>query len=303
MADPLPSFDIEFDPEYTDHIREIVRRRFPGLPRNATHVSDLLYCLRRAWCNKQQETERQLDDDTLATFYGGTVFEDCMAEGETGLTRAYCFNCKAVSVVQGRRPDQKEQATCVVCGKRWLLYTTDWVVDGIVHECKQTRKSRRHGPSRAPNWIEQLATYVMFEQLAQRSTSDWGRIVANWLMGDYARAKKGEKPTPPRAGIDAYKVVFKPDEESNWDTWLVELRRRKNIVEGKEMPPLTDMVNERARSPVYEYECSNCTVGQEIGCLNYIWDDEGKEKEREVTLDESTQKEASNGESGKVPVA
>jgi hypothetical protein len=104
------------------------------------------------------------------------------------------------------------------------------------------------------------------------------------MMGDYGSRRKGMKPVPPRAALDAFKIVFDPE---SLEPWVEELHRRARIVEGEEMPPLTGMGEGFAplatwtdeRSPAYEWECGSCDVGQAMGCENYKWDGEGKERE------------------------
>ncbi|KKN55481.1 hypothetical protein LCGC14_0581560, partial [marine sediment metagenome] len=203
-----------------------------------------------------------------------------VSEGERQAASTYCWKCQAVGSMPARIRGEKEAATCPVCDERWLVFTPDYIVDGIIHEAKETRKSRKNGPESAPWWIDQLRTYFAFAKLAHWTTAPYARIVAKWLMGDYGSRKKGWKPKPPQAALDAYRVVFNPDRLPDW---IKELHRRKMITEGSEMPPLTGM-EEGARSPAYTWECSSCQVGALIDCENYIWDADGKEKNTEVEV-------------------
>ncbi len=282
MTRLIDDHEIIFDTEYTQALNDKVRGRFgPNRPRNATHVSDLFFCLKKAYGKRKAleagEEEWQPDEETLLTWMGGLQFEELISEGEKQSVLAYCFKCKAVSSPQ-YTPTGEEPAHCVVCGERHLLMTPDYIVDGVIHEAKQTRKSRRRGVEAAPWWIEQLRSYVFLFRRAGQSASPYGRLVVNWLMGDYGRKKKGLIPLPPRAALDAYKVVFKEGFEDEWEG---ELRRRKDIVEGEEMPPLSWATPDDMDSPVYDWECSSCPVGLPLGCELYIWDKDGVEIKEE----------------------
>jgi hypothetical protein len=274
----VTSQDVEilYDAEYTAQINDRIRSRFPSGPRNATHASDCFYCLRKAWRKRQlPEGEREPDDELLLTFLGGLLFEDLVTEGEPQRTSAYCWTCQTVNRVLRADPNDPEPETCGVCGNRWLLFTPDYIADGVIHEVKQTRKSRRRGPADAPWWIDQLRTYFAFAQRAGWVTAPYARLVVNWMMGDYGSRRKGMKPVPPRAALDAFKIVFDP---KSLEPWMEELHRRARIVEGEEVPPLTGMGEGEERSPAYEWECGSCDVGRAMECENYRWDAEGKER-------------------------
>ena len=281
-------YEIIYDTEYTTGLRAEVAAKFPDSgPRAATHLSDLLYCLLKAWGKQHIPVEGWHGDadhpddegDPLLSWLQGLQFEDLVSKGERQPARALCFKCNVVSAVGGEIGPNglyRERVHCPVCGERWLVATPDFIVDEIVHESKQTRKSQRRGPEDAPWWIEQLAGYILFRRkqaaASARDFHHWGRLVVNWLMGDYGSRKKGLKPRPPRSAIDAFKVVFPPT-DAPWQDWQEELRERKRITEGPDRPPL-DMV----RSPRYpQFECSSCPVGKPLRCPAWIWDDEGNE--------------------------
>ena len=243
-------------------------------------------CLLKAWGKQHLPVEEWNGDadhpedegDPLLSWLQGLQFEDLVSKGQRQPARALCFKCNVVSVVGtefGPDGQPRERTTCSVCGERWLIATPDFIVDEIVHESKQTRKSQRRGPQDAPWWIEQVAGYVLFRRIqagAARDFHRWSRLVVNWLMGDYGSRKKGKKPRPPRSALDAFKVVF-PSSDAPWQDWQEELRERKRIIEGPDRPPL-DMV----RSPRYpQFECASCPVGKPLRCPAWIWDDEGNE--------------------------
>ncbi len=279
-------YEIQFDHDYTEYLNQRVRDRYGSSgPRNATHASDLFFCLRKAWL-KQQVLQGNLDvpeedldvgDDTILTWSGGLMFEDLVSEGQLQLASTYCWTCGAVGQMPNKAPGEPEKAHCPVCRNRWLVFTPDYIVDGIVHEAKETRKSRRQGPANAPWWMDQLRTYFAFAKKAGWTTAPYARLVVKWLMGDYGRKKKGLRPLPPSAALDAFRVVF---DEETLPAWLVELRRRAVITEGSDMPPLNGMGGEDQQapeSPAYNWECSSCLVGKAAGCEMYVWDDDDKE--------------------------
>lgn len=250
--------------------------------RVGTHISDLLYCLRKGWGKhhvpEEQWSQADPDDDPMVMWAQGLQFEDLVGTGEPQQPWAYCFTCRAVSAVPAPL-EGIEKATCGVCGNRWLIGTPDYrVPDGqgnhIIHESKQTRKSQRRGPHDAPWWMEQLQSYLFFDHVRNPNAPEWGRLVVNWLMGDYGEKKKGKRPRPPRSAIEAFKVDFAG---TDWNEVHEELSRRKSIVEGKDMPPLTGMGDGMERSPVYDFECANCIVGKAISCELFVWDDEDNE--------------------------
>lgn len=276
-------YEIQYDHEYTERLNQRVRDKYGSSgPRNATHASDLFFCLRKAWLKQQvllgnldvPEEDLDVGDDTILTWSGGLMFEDLVSEGELQLASTYCWTCSAVGRMPNRAPGEPEQAHCPVCQNRWLVFTPDYIADGIVHEAKETRKSRRQGPANAPWWMDQLRTYFAFAKKAGWTTAPYARIVVKWLMGDYGRKKKGLRPLPPSAALDAFRVVF---DEERLPEWLVELRRRAVITEGFMMPPLNGMGGGDEQSPAYNWECSSCLVGKAAGCEMYKWDDDDKE--------------------------
>lgn len=271
-------YEIQLDEEYTKELRDKVRVRFgSNKPRPATHVSDLLMCLRKSWAKKNVEgcEEGEISDDTLLTWLGGLLFEDVVSVGgEVQPATALCWECRTLTFVG----EVREEPYCPTCGSRWLVGTPDYILDGIIHEVKQTRKSRRAGPENAPWWAEQVAAYLLFYRLTGDASPNWAREVVNWLMGDYGSKRKGEQPRPPQSALDAFRITFKERWEEGWEG---ELRRRQAIVEGEEMPALTGIEGNDNRVPAYSWECSSCEVGLKIDCPMFLWNEEGKVKEVE----------------------
>ena len=269
---PEPFYKVELDEEYTEKLNKQVMRRFgSGGVRPATHVSDTLYCLRKAHQQKKYpQFVEAPSSNTILTWALGLIFEDTVAEGQTQERVAFCFKCDCAywinndgQLLEGaiihELPEEGEHVSCRVCGSRFLVGTADYIYEDICHEVKQTRKSRRQGVEGANWWIEQLITYVWLHRTLTGSETKDGRIITNWLMGSYDRAKKGEKPRPPNAALDAFRLSFS---EEALDKWKIEIKRRKDIVEGEETP---------AALPLYPFECSGCSIGKATACEGYIW--------------------------------
>ena len=146
--------EITYDHEYTAHLNSSVQDRYGSTTKRVgTHISDLLYCLRKGWGKhhvpEEQWSQADPDDDPMVMWAQGLQFEDLVGTGEPQQPWAYCFTCRAVSAVPAPL-EGIEKATCGVCGNRWLIGTPDYrVPDGqgnhIIHESKQTRKSQRPG--------------------------------------------------------------------------------------------------------------------------------------------------------------
>ena len=281
IMNPLLDVELTYDHEYTEFLHDRIRVKYGStVKRTATHATDLLYCLRKAWL-KQRIPEDQWaavdpENDPMLMWAQGLQFEDLISDGQRQRAQAYCPTCRAVSAMPPPY-NGEEVSRCPVCHNRWLVGTPDFTVplDGysVLHEAKQTRKSQRRGVEDAPWWVEQLVTYMFFEHMkapGDEAGPDWGRLVVNWLMGTYGNKRKGKRPQPPRSALDAFRMKVKGD----WREIESELLRRKAIVEGPEMPPLAGMSTEpTVDSPRYEFECPTCPVGRIGGCELYVWDE------------------------------
>lgn len=301
-------YEVELDEEYTEKLNAQVMRRFgSGGVRPATHVSDLLYCLKKAHQQKKYpQFVEAPSKNTILTWAMGLIFEDTVAEGQIQERVAFCFKCDSAFRINSDNQlivpahicpwntgegivslsEGKEHVFCPVCehqtGERLLIGTADYIFEDMCHEVKQTRKSRRQGVEGADWWIEQLITYIWLHQELTGSETANGRIVTNWLMGSYDRAKKGEKPKPPAAALDAFRVTF-PQEAI--DAWKVEIKRRKDIAEGEEVP--------EAKS-LYPFECSGCSVGRAVACEGYVWKMGDSGVEVDMTEEEIKEREEAN---------
>jgi hypothetical protein len=293
MADPAKDCSITLDVAYTERLNQKVRARYGGdAKRAATHQSDLLSCLRKAWGKRVVPVEDWLaldhQDDPVLTWAQGIWWEDFAGGGQEQKREAFCFKCQAVSKVI-ILPGKQEQTNCPVCGERWLLATPDFIEDDLIHEAKQTKKSQRAGPVDAPWWIEQLAGYIMIARKRGGSAAimQQGRLAVNWLMGTYGDKRKGKRPKPPQSIIEGFLVKF-PESDDWWREWELELQRRKSIIEGDDMPPLSFPGSSILDSPKYDWECAGCPVGRALGCENFIWDDDDNLIVADIGADDGT---------------
>ncbi len=267
---------ILYDSAYTKRLNDKIAERYgPKDERRGLHATDLIFCLRKAWAKKRLPTDQLevVSDDTILTWGEGLMFEDLVSTGEKQKQAAYCFRCRTTQRIVPSVHGDPEPARCPSCKELWVIFTPDYIDEGIIHEAKQTRKSRRKGPEEAPWWIDQLRTYLLFARRAGWTDSLVTRLVVNWLMGDYGSKKKGERPRPPQSALDSYMIVFLGGFESAWEG---ELQRRSKVVMGDDMPMLRGTGQEHGSeplSPMYEWECASCPVGDAIGCeMMQQWD-------------------------------
>lgn len=303
-TDRATDYIIVPDDPYTESINQKVREKYgPREERNALHATDLIFCLRKAWAKKRipADVQGQISDDTILTWGEGLMFEDLISTGERQKQAAYCFYCRTVNSVTRSVHGGPEPDKCSICRNPWVLFTPDYIEGGIIHEVKQTRKSSRHGPEGAPWWIDQLRTYLLFALRAGWVSGYDTRLIVNYLMGDYGSRKKGQRPRPPQSSIDVSKIVFTPGFESYWEG---ELQRRVKILLDDEMPLLRGMGREHGKeplSPMYDWECASCPVGDAIGCeMMNQWTviDEQETEEVEEGAGVAQETEESGGTSG-----
>jgi hypothetical protein len=300
---PEPYYKLELDEEYTEKLNNQVLRRWGSSGvRPATHISDLLYCLKKAHQQKAHpDWAEEPGKNTILTWALGLIFEDTISEGITQERIAFCYKCDTAFWINGagqlfvpehmcavgegliELPEGGEHVFCPLCEDRLLVGTTDYIFEDMVHEVKQTRKSQRKGVEDAPWYIEQLLTYTWLHQELTKSTNTQGRIVVNWLMGRYGESRVNYKPKPPSAALDAFRLTF-PQEAI--DAWKWEMKRRKDITEAEDIPPAL---------PNYDFECAGCGIGRATACENFIWkvNDEGEEV---VMTDEEIKERKSGGQ-------
>jgi len=185
------------------------------------HVSDLIYCLKKAWYRRNGVApDMGTDDDSeaesiLALGHGHHAVLQPPAGSEMG----FAFLLPSGEQVFGTIDVYWPQSDL------WQWPT----------EIKSTRySSNKDAVYGTPHYLEQLASYL----LAMRETR--GQLLVWHLLGDY---KEHRSPK-----LKAYDVFF---EQSEMDSWRLELERRADVVLSSQEP---DVFGENH----YDWECKYC---------------------------------------------
>lgn len=209
-------------------VREKDNNRLPGL-----HVSDLLYCARKAWFRLQHpdlSKSGETDADTLI-FLLGRGHHELLEQGEKE-TR--------VDLQLNAMSDEGDLVEIIAHG----------TIDGLEEdgdlpiEFKTTRRSSSKSVLDNHNYIEQLASYCLARD-TQR-----GRLYVLYISGDYKFKTGGGGPE-----IKAFDFFF---EEEELDNWRDELTRRATIILDADNIPDIRLH--------YGYECERCAIKELISC-------------------------------------
>lgn len=257
------------DPEYRSKLLDEQRRRMGvGVRRSGLHVSDLVFCTRKAWAERTTQFTEEIDDNTVLTFTRGLSHEDLLAEPVNQVRTGYCFVCQHNYPMD---PQIAETQCCPVCGDTLMVGTIDWVaIDGdndyAPVEMKSTLKSARKDLAADMPWyLDQLKSYMFMHG------RNYGRVCVLHIMGDYARESEDVRGAGPRAEMIVYKCEWQSDYER--EAWGRVLGRRKVQVEGSNKPPIGD------DSPAHQYICSYCVVGELLPdgtqCEKFPWVKQG----------------------------
>lgn len=194
------------------------------------HVSDLIYCRRKAWYRAQAraagQTGEEYDTDTLVMFLLGHGYHALLEQG-----------------VDERRVvlHLKHHTT----GEPILVHgTIDGEVkpDGSPHEFKTTRYSSNKTIEDMQHYVEQVAAYALGLGMSHAQLS------VIFINGSYNRGGTGMKPT-----IRTYDLNFSNEELV---AWAGELRRRAWVLLQPVPPPLSDHRT---------WECQYCPFSQKAG--------------------------------------
>lgn len=205
--------------------------REPGL-----HVSDLIYCRRKAWYRQQARaraeasgtTFEEYDTDTLVMFMLGHGYHALLEQGEA--------ERKVVLYVypRGDRPDDVIPVHGTIDGRVRE--------DGSPEEFKTTRYSSNKPIEEMIHYVEQVAAYCLGLR------TDHGRLSIIFINGAYNKNGSGMKPT-----IRTLDLEFS---EAELDAWGYELGRRAGQLLAPTPPPL----------PCHRaWECSYCPFNQKVG--------------------------------------
>lgn len=252
------------DPEYRRKLLDEQRSRMGvGIRRAGIHVSDLVFCTRKAWAERVSEFSEEIDDNTVLTFTRGLSHEDLLAEAVNQVRTGFCFVCQENYPMD---PQLAETQQCPVCGDTLLVGTIDWVaIEGDDYgpvEMKSTLKSARKKLAEDMPWyLDQLKSYMFMHGRSR------GRVCILHIMGDYARGNEDERGNGPRAELIVYSCEWSSEYER--EAWGRVLGRRKAQVESSLVPPLSP------DAPAHAYICDYCIVGEMLptgqACERWPW--------------------------------
>jgi hypothetical protein len=257
---------IERDEDYRRKLLDDQKSRMGiGIRRVGLHVSDLVFCARKAWAERVTEFAADVDDGTVLTFLRGLSHEGLLEESLNQVRSGYCFPCNTNYAIDARLAETQR---CPACNDTLLVGTIDWVTldpdnsDYIPVEMKSTLKSSRKRLAQDMPWyIDQLMSYLYMHG------RDEGRICILHVMGNYARGNQDERGGGPRAELIVYKVRWRSSYARQ--RWGEILYRRKLKVEGLNKPALDE------DSPVHDYICEYCVIGERLPdgteCERFPW--------------------------------
>lgn len=111
------------DFEFRDELLERLHVAFSRSDREGIHISDLIYCLRKAWYRRQPGYEQDLTDDSILYFVRGRSLGD---------------------LIEKMFPKRE-----FIVEHDGVIGTIDAVDEGAVYEIKTTKKLWKDEPSRA----------------------------------------------------------------------------------------------------------------------------------------------------------
>jgi hypothetical protein len=258
------------DPEYRRRILTEQRTKMGvGVRRDGLHVSDLIFCSRKAWAERVMDFAENVPDETILLWVRGLSHEDLIADGIEQIRAGYCFQC--VKVISWGPDIADRGGHCPHCDDTLMVGTIDWVMlestDGLALddfkpvEMKSTLKSSRKTLDDMPWYADQLKTYMAMHSRKK------GNIAILHVMGDYSRDNPDIRGNGPKPELNVYEVEWRDPSASK--NWLAEMRWRKSLVEGTEMPLLD------SRSPAYDYICDFCIIGEKLPngqqCEKWPW--------------------------------
>jgi|FLYL01.1.fsa_nt_gi hypothetical protein len=233
-------------PKFRKKLLERFRKRLKiGERRSGIHVSDLLFCLRKAWAERVSNFASDVPDSTILDWLRGLSHEDLLAGDFQQVRAGYCFRC---STLHPWSAELERTQRCPECEDTLMIGTVDWCeFEGdrpVLVEMKSTQYSSNRAVESFPWYLDQLKTYLAIHG------ADYGYLVIFHVNGNY-RNTNGT-----RADLQAAEIRWNSEQERVG--WLKEMQRRKMIVEGDELPPLGP------DSPIYDYQCKYCMIGEKL---------------------------------------
>lgn len=264
---------ITVNPEYRRQLLDNLKAQMGvGVRRDGVHVSDLIFCVRKAWAERILGFVEEVSDTTVLTWLRGLSHEELVADGIQQIRAGYCYPCQKNWPADPRLADNGWH--CPDCGETLLVGTIDWIEmvgangrrleDFTPTEMKSTMKSSRQrldGGDMA--WFaDQVKTYMAMHG-RQR-----GHVVILHVQGDYRRQDKEVRSSGPPAELISYDIAWR--DPSGPANWLARMQTRKAAYEDDtHMPPLGP------DSPVHDYICDYCSVGEKLPngeeCERWPW--------------------------------
>jgi hypothetical protein len=248
LTHPRPRL-VEEDTELYERVVARMKERMGvDRPRPGIHVSELIYCLRKAWQLRQIGDDRvnvlgETGDETVFVWVVGHSHEAIFGQGSVrgkselkdGIWYTPDFFAEPADLIE-------------------LLESTDedFFTAGKLTEMKSTRASakKRLDEGDMEHYKDQLASYMA----AEGRTEGW--IWVFHINGDYYhQTTEGKgKGAGPKSILKLWHLVF---DKRELDRWWETLRANKVILEGTDMPPA---------APSFEFECGYCPVRELINC-------------------------------------
>ena len=258
LTHPRPIL-VEEDIELYERVVSSMKERMGvDRPRPGIHVSELIYCLRKAWQLRQIGDNRintlgETGDETVFVWVVGhsheAIFGQGSVRGKSVLKDGIWYTPDFFAEPETVR-DLMERADFVDADPE--EYAEAFFAAGKLTEMKSTRASarKRMDDGELQHYLDQTASYAA----AEGRTDAW--IWVFHIMGDYYhQTTEGKKRgAGPKASLKLWHLKFDQRELARW--WET-LLHRKEILEGDDMPP---------PAPAFEWECGYCPVRELIAC-------------------------------------
>lgn len=259
---------IEEDTELYERVVSQMRERMGvDTKRPGDHVSDLIYCLRKAWVKKHvvgddvKELLGDTPDETAFVWIIGHSHEAIFGQGsirgksqtKDGIWYTPDFFAEPATVRELMEATWPTDVTDEAAAEVFRTMPNEAFYEiGKLTEMKSTRASanKRLDEGEMQHYIDQVAAYAA----AEGREEVW--IWVFYIMGNYYHQTKEGKASGagPKAMLRLWKLTF---DERTRRLWWETLIHNKEIVNGMKMPPA---------APKYDWECGYCQVRELIQC-------------------------------------
>lgn len=203
-----------------------IRHQMEGVREEGVHISDLVYCLRKAYARSQGMVSTELDPSTVLLFATGRAIQDYI----TG------------------KPAEESERHLLVDG---VYGTADYVdEEGVPWEIKATYASAARDILDSPHYIDQLVAYCHMLGVTE------GCLAVFYINGyyDFMRKKPREGAVDgERSVLKVYHLTFTPEEvEEHWQRLMA---RRSVLEDSKNFYDIPVQHH-------YDWECKFCPLYQ-----------------------------------------